>query len=82
MSLRNYAKALGRRGGLKRAKRLSGTRRKAIAAAGGHARSESLRLAKRIEVNFRYIEAIREMTNAPTARSLKRASGKLPGIYE
>ncbi len=61
MTLGQFAKKLGRMGGLKRAEKLAPKRRKEIAASGGKARSESLRLTRRIEENFRYLEAIREM---------------------
>lgn len=64
MSLRHYAKILGRRGGIKRARSLSSQRRKAIASSGGYARSESLKVVKRIEENFLYLEAVRQMTSS------------------
>lgn len=61
MTLKRYARLLGRRGGVKRAKTLSPQRRKAIATSGGLARAESLQAAKRIEENFAYLEAIRQL---------------------
>lgn len=64
MSLRFYAKALGKRGGQMRARRLSADRRNKIATLGGKARAESIKIAKRIEENFRYLEAIRAMTSS------------------
>lgn len=45
-----------------RAKRLSTERRREIAAGGGRARSLSLQAARRIEENFRYLEAARNLT--------------------
>jgi hypothetical protein len=62
MTLSQFAKKLGRRGGLKRAEKLTPERRREIAASGAKARAESLRNAKKIEENFRYLEAIRGMT--------------------
>ncbi len=61
MSFRQFAKILGRRGGKKRAKTLSPQRRRAIASQGAQARIASLKAARRIEENFRYLEAIRQM---------------------
>lgn len=64
MSFRQYARILGRRGGRKRARNLSPQRRKAIASSGGHARSKSLKAARRIEENFLYLDAMRQMTSS------------------
>jgi len=61
MSMRQLAQQLGRRGGLKRAQKLSAERRKAIAVSGGKARAEAHATAKRIEENFRYLETIRQL---------------------
>jgi hypothetical protein len=63
MTLSQFAKKLGRRGGLKRAEKLTPKRRQEIAASGARARAESIQNAKRIEENFRYLEAIREMAS-------------------
>ncbi|OGQ45181.1 MAG: hypothetical protein A3H42_02370 [Deltaproteobacteria bacterium RIFCSPLOWO2_02_FULL_46_8] len=81
MKLSRYAKILGRKGGLKRAQKLSSARKKAIAVVGAKARAESLRAAKRIQENFLYLEAIREMAPPPKVRSLKKTRNKLPDIY-
>lgn len=81
MSIRDFAKALGRRGGFKRAQRLSPRQRKEIASAGGLARLESFKLAKRIEENFLYLEAIQAMVPSPKVQSLKTPRNKLPDIY-
>ena len=75
------AKALGRRGGLSRARRLSSRRLADIARAGARARGESLRLARAIRTNFDYVKAIRELHPPPPVRSESRCGGKLPGIY-
>ncbi len=61
MSLQRYAKALGKRGGKERARRLSAQKRREIASLGAQARFESLQAAKRIEENFRYLETVRQM---------------------
>ncbi|OGQ04160.1 MAG: hypothetical protein A2W61_07915 [Deltaproteobacteria bacterium RIFCSPLOWO2_01_44_7] len=55
--------------------------RKRIASLGASARGEALRIAKRIEENFLYLEAIRKMKPPPKVRSLKVVRNKLPGIY-
>lgn len=58
------ARELGRRGGLARARRLSPQRRKIIAISGAKARLLSLRATKRIEENFRYLEAVQVLGSA------------------
>ena len=76
------AKALGRRGGRRRAQRLSGARKQQIAALGGAARARSLEAARRIEANLRYAAAVAALRGpASPVVSLKRFSGRLPGIY-
>ena len=81
MSLSHFAKALGRRGGLKRAESLSEGRKKEIASSGGKARLESHRTARRIEQNFRYLEAMREIAPSPKVRSFPAMRSKLPGTH-
>jgi hypothetical protein len=81
MQISDMARALGRRGGLSRARRLSSRRRADIARAGACARGESLRLARAIRTNFDYVEAIRELHPLPPVHSESMCSGKLPGIY-
>ena len=76
------AKALGRRGCLKRAQRLSTARRKQIAALGGNARARSMKAARRLEDNFRYaaaMEALRAAGRSPLRHH--HDDGRLPGIY-
>jgi len=51
-----------------RAKRLSRDEKKAIASLGGKARAESLGRARRIQENFRYVAAIRELRLSQTGR--------------
>ena len=75
------ARSLGRRGGLARARRLSGQDRRRIAAMGGRARRESLLAARRIADNFRYVAVVRELTPAVTVKRLSAFRGPLPGIY-
>jgi hypothetical protein len=75
------ARALGRRGGLSRARRLSSRRLAEIARTGATARGESLRLARAILTNFDYVNAIRELHPPRPVRSETRCGGRLPGIY-
>ncbi|PIR25193.1 MAG: hypothetical protein COX62_08075 [Deltaproteobacteria bacterium CG_4_10_14_0_2_um_filter_43_8] len=81
MSLHQYAKILGRRGGQARAKTLSAEQKKNIAAQGAKARIQSLQIAQRIETNFRYLKAIHELSLPPKVKSRKTAPEKLPGVY-
>jgi len=75
------AKALGRRGGLSRASRLSNRRLVDIARLGARARGESLRLARDILTNFAYVNVIDELHRPRPVRSESTCRGKLPGIY-
>ena len=76
------ARALGRRGGRARGKRLSATERKRIASLGGKARRESLQAARRIADNFRYAAALGDLRGQPmSVRRLTTFAGPLPGIY-
>ena len=82
MNARDMARALGRRGGRVRAERLSATRRTHIASLGGAARALSLDVARRIDDNFRYAAAARELRGASLRKTGKtRIDGRLPGIY-
>lgn len=81
MTNSEIAKKLGRRGGLKRAQRLSNQRLKEIARLGAQARKESLRLAKTIQNNFDYVAAIHQLNPPKPIVSQSTLSGKLPGIY-
>lgn len=81
MDISKIAKELGRRGGLKRASRLSPEERKDIATQGGAARAESYALARRIDVNFRYVEALHELSPPVRVKSLKSCRYKLPDIH-
>jgi hypothetical protein len=81
MQISEMARALGSRGGLSRARRLSSERLADIARAGATARGESLRLARAILANFDYANAIRELHPPRPVRSESRCGRKLPGIY-
>jgi hypothetical protein len=81
MNARQIAQALGRRGGLMRARRLSARDRTRIASLGGKARSASLQAARRVAANFRYA-ALLDLRGASTGVTrLDTFEGRLPGIY-
>ena len=75
------ARALGRRGGLSRARRLAPADKSRIAAMGGHARRESLQAARRIADNFQYLAVVRELRPPPPVKRLRTCRARLPGIY-
>jgi hypothetical protein len=82
MNASEMAKALGRRGGLSRGKRLSATDKKRIASLGGKARFRSLQAARRIVDNFRYVAVLGDLRRRPTTvKRLRAFAGPLPGIY-
>ncbi|MCM3878666.1 MAG: hypothetical protein ND807_01025 [Vicinamibacterales bacterium] len=81
MRASDIAKALGRRGGRARDKRLSAAEKRRIASLGGQARLQSLRAARRIADNFRYVAVLSELRGQPNVRRLKTFAGRLPGIY-
>ncbi|MGH9324642.1 MAG: hypothetical protein ACRD3V_32760 [Vicinamibacteria bacterium] len=82
MNASEMAKALGRRGGRARGKRLSVAERKRIASLGGKARVQSLQAARRITDNFRYAAVLGDLRGQPaTVRRLRTFAGPLPGIY-
>ncbi|MGB2712957.1 MAG: hypothetical protein WBC51_02180 [Vicinamibacterales bacterium] len=82
MHASEMARALGRRGGRARGKRLSAAERKRIASLGGRARLQSLQAAGRIADNFRYVAALGDLRGRPTpVRRLTTFAGPLPGIY-
>ncbi len=77
------AKTLGRLGGLARAKRLSATHKKKIAAHGGMARAQSLLAARRIRENFDYLNAVFALQGKTiTIKSVATYKGPLPGHYD
>jgi general stress protein YciG len=82
MNVREMARAMGRRGGRARARRLSPQRRREIAALGGQARHRSLLLARRIADNFHYVEAALELRGGRRkVLRMKTFRGRLPGHY-
>jgi hypothetical protein len=81
MTARQIAQALGRRGGLMRARRLSAEDRTRIASLGGKARSASLQAARRVAANFRYAALIDRRVAAAGVTRLDSFEGRLPGIY-
>jgi len=64
MRLHQLAQALGRLGGLARAKTLSASRRKEIASQGGRSKALSRVAARRILDNFAYLEAVEALRKA------------------
>ena len=81
MNARRIAKALGRRGGRMRARRLSDGDRKRIASLGGKARSASLQAARRIAANFRYAALLDLRGPSAGVTRLDTFEDRLPGIY-
>ena len=78
-TMNRAAQALGRRGGLARAKRLSAAERRAIAALGGRARSLSHHAARRITDNLRYARAVEALRGGrPAVVKLQRFDEPLP----
>ena len=82
MNSSEIARILGRRGGLKRAQKLSKARRVEIARLGSQARTDSLRLEQAIRNNFDYVLAIRQLQPPVTVSVDSRVARKLPGIYD
>jgi len=68
MEIRRIAQALGRLGGLARARAISPERRRRIAAQGGLARALSRHAARRVEANFRTLAAVDALRRAYQAR--------------
>lgn len=82
MNVREMARAMGRRGGRARARRLSAQRRREIASLGGQARHRSLLVARFIADNFRYVDAALELRGGPReVLRMKTFDGRLPGHY-
>lgn len=80
--MRQIAKALGRRGGHARARRLSADERKRIASLGAEARLRSLEAAQRLTTNLRYAAMVIELRGGlPAVRRMKTCKSRLPGIY-
>ncbi|EKD51872.1 MAG: hypothetical protein ACD_62C00169G0015 [uncultured bacterium] len=64
MKINSMAKKLGSLGGQARAKKLLPERKKEIASMGGQARAFSLLAAKRIKLNFAYVNTIDALRSA------------------
>jgi hypothetical protein len=80
--MRAMARALGRRGGRARARRLSAERRRQIASLGGLARYRSLLVTRRLADNLRYAAAAVELRGGPRrVLRMKTFTGRLPGLY-
>jgi len=75
------ARALGRRGGLARAGRLSKAEKRRIAAVGAAARLRSLRMGRQIAANFSYLAAVRSLSPHPRVERLRACHDRLPGLY-
>jgi len=81
MSLSQMARTLGRRGGLRRAQRLSHRRRVDIARMGAKARMQSLRLAEVVRHNFDYVRALDRLNPPTPVRSETTCRQALPGLH-
>jgi hypothetical protein len=64
MSIASIARALGRRGGLARARKLSAERRRAIASQGGRSKALSRHAARRIRENFQSLKRVDALRKA------------------
>jgi len=64
MGIRAIARALGRRGGLARARTLSTERRREIAAQGGRSKALSRHGERRIRENFEYLRRVEALRKA------------------
>lgn len=81
MNTRQIAKALGRKGGLARAKKLSAEQRRKIAALGGEVKALSNKANDRIESNFRFARTMKLLRKTPAVISVSRINNPLPEIY-
>lgn len=80
-NIKEIAKVLGSRGGRARAKSLTSEQRRSIAKKGALARLNSLEAARRIRINFQYVETVRCL--APKTSKIirvKRCSYRLPSV--
>jgi len=76
------ARAMGRRGGRARAKRLSGERRRQIASMGGKARHRTLLAERCLTANLLYAAAALELRGRTRKiLRMKTFTGRLPGLY-
>jgi hypothetical protein len=77
----DMARALGRKGGKARARRLPPEERRRIAALGGRARAISIHAARRIAENFRFVEVMNATRPRPKVIRLREFAGPLPCIH-
>lgn len=82
MNARQIAKALGRKGGLARAKKLSAEQRRKIASKGGMVKALSAKANDRIESNFRFAESLKILRPPPKVKSVSQIKGPLPTLYD
>jgi hypothetical protein len=83
MNASEIARALGRRGGHARGKRLSAAEKRRIASMGGNARLQSLQAARRIADNLSYAAVVGHLRGrSTTVTRLRTFAGPLPGIYQ
>lgn len=81
MNINQIAKALGRKGGLARAKKLSAEQRRKISTRGGQIKAISAKAEQRILDNLLWLETLRELRKVNPVKSVSRVRNKLPGIY-
>jgi len=81
MDISDIARALGRKGGKARAKRLSPAEKQRIASLGGRARALSIHAERRVVENLRYAEAVTALQPRPRVQRLRSFAGPLPGIH-
>lgn len=76
------ARRLGRRGGRRRAERLSEDEKRRIASLGGRARAASLLAAQRISDNFLHLADVRALRgDSIRVERMNTFSHRLPGLY-
>ncbi len=75
------ARALGSKGGKARARNLAPAEKQRIAALGGRARALSFHAARRIDENFRYVDAMNALQPRPRVTRMRNFTGSLPGIH-
>jgi hypothetical protein len=64
MGITSIARALGRRGGLARARKLSAQRRREIASLGGRSKALARHASRRIRENFEYLKRVNALRKA------------------
>jgi hypothetical protein len=82
MNPSTMARALGRRGGLARAARLSDAETKRIARLGADARIRSIEAARRIAANFDYAAMVEALRPPLPTRRLNACDGPLPSVHQ